>query len=236
MSEPIFGWAQSGELMVGNPNAVTMQADFTKGPGGQAFTVQFGVQKAEGAAIRPWADITWICNGNQIRRRVSVGNGVSISGESEYVSVRVYDSLRVGVDPQAIAGTRYELSINVAPGTRPAQNQPPQWGPINYTDGGTGLLTPFDGIVTVAPVTTNKIALPPEVGALSFYASVNAGLVVIAPGELVIAQEGNGVTLRLNEVTPEGAFIPLAPGVTDIALINSSAGNVSVSVAFGIEG
>jgi hypothetical protein len=142
----------------------------------------------------------------------------------------------VGVDPHAVAGVEYNLTINIAPGTRPSQNQPPQWGPINYIDGPSGLTVPFDGIVTVAPVSTNKIELPPEVGALSFYASVAAGLVVIAPGELVIAQEGNGATLRLNEVTREGAFIPLAPGVTDIALVNSSAGNISVSVAFGIDG
>lgn len=240
MPKGLFGWSQSGTLLVGDPNrSVSLQADFTQGAFGQSYTAQFGLSKpTQQTYIRPWADITWKVAGNEVRRRVSVTDGLSVSGVAEAVSIRMYDTLRASGDGNVTMGTAYVASINLAPGNRPAQNQPPQWIPIDYTTGAGTLPSP--GRIVVAGGESFSIIIPENIGAISVMATASVSSHSIVPADNVRMEQIGpaSLVLRRTSVNEFATFTPLAPGAIALLLSNSidPASDVGWSVAFGIDG
>lgn len=117
------GWSVSGELLPGaDDESVVLQAQFQHIG---YYTVQFQLDIPPGAvgeagSIYCLADITWTVEGNSITRRVSLGNGTTVSGMGQSVNVEIFDFSQPG------GGARYRVTANLAPGARPTSGSNPQ--------------------------------------------------------------------------------------------------------------
>lgn len=124
------GWQVNGKLETYNVSQTQkLAADFSQAPG--QYTIQF----ATGPIIQPGAPaapivkqtkavIKWSVEGTFVRRQISLYDGASISGVGQAVDVEIIDSSFA-----AAGGTHpnveYDVSAQVAKGTRPSQQQPP---------------------------------------------------------------------------------------------------------------
>lgn len=116
----VKGWAVTGNLTAGTDDAVSLQANF-KYVG--YYTIQFSMEQPdiefETGGIFALADITWTVAGNPITRRVSIVNGMTISGMGESVYVEMYDF------SQPDASAVYKVACSVARGARPVAGNIP---------------------------------------------------------------------------------------------------------------
>lgn len=220
------GWQQSGTLITGDATKfVTLQANFEDEPGD--YTVEFGVPSppdAAGSTLGYYnckADIFWSVEGQTVKRTVTVGNGVSVSGTGQGVKVRMYDASGTIFGP---GGDSYVVSAQVAKGTRPNVGKPPTiWNPIfTVLAGGVGVLA--------VPQDAGVISVNVQVGALSA-----AG---IPPISNVLIKSLSGVILTQFDPNAVGAaFVPVPPGAAQVEFDNfSAADNYRVQVNFGIDG
>lgn len=223
------GWQGSEVLTTGNVDRfLQFQANFEK-PG--AYTVQFAVTPpdfqtnfaAPGFGIyTAIAEISWRVEGGDVRRVVSVANGVSVSGVGQGVKVAIRDTTTFGAPPRD-----YTVFAQVAPGTRPSVQQPPT-------------LLGFPTFQTInAGGGTATINIPANAGVISSEVSIGpvaiAGFPVI--GVLVIQKNGGGQILKEYDPTVESGFVPVAPGCTQIDIVNqNAANNYRIQVTFGIDG
>lgn len=224
-----LGWSQSGKLTTGNPNTkISMQVQF---PVCDSYTVQFGIIPPQRQGTPPTdfqpvldviADLTWSVKGNFVTRRVSVGNGMSISGVAEAVKVDVKD---ITASPLSL-GFDYIASIQVSPGTRPSQGQPP-----------TLKATPF--VFAIPAGSSQTIAIPTEAGAISVETSVATNLAGVSP-DVEVDQcifEFPALVLKSYNALVESGFVALAPSATGITVRNKDVTNaVNVALTFGIDG
>jgi hypothetical protein len=217
------GWAQSGEMETQNADKqVSVQANF---PVAREYTVQFLVTPPAIVPNQPLtiqADITWTTNGNQIVRRVSVGNGVSVQGTAEAVKVTIRDLTPVG-GPKL----PYTAGISVAPGGRASSALPP-----TLVD-----TTPH----TVAAGANLLLSIPQNVGITSVYVAVfavTAANVPVAVPENNLSVSQNHPTGPLKRYDPRlYEFVPMAPGATALQLFNDTAADfVTFFVTYGIDG
>lgn len=234
------GWSQSGKLVTANSQiGVPLQADFSKSKHGAGnYTIQFGLQPPDPdtVIIRPEADISWTVNGNTVRRVVSVTDGLSITGQAEYAKVRLYDAILPGNVPPAIAGEQYIGSINIAPGVRASQQQPPTLLPQRYfTSVSTEIF--ILGSISVPAADFVRVPVPQGVGVISVFVTVAiplGGLVTSADFQV---RQSNPVVGALKRYFPVGeGWVSMGSGVTEINLANFSAGSLNASVVFGIDG
>jgi hypothetical protein len=221
MSSPKRGWSQAGKLLTGVEGAVSLQANF-KDPG--SYTVQFGVVPPPIAApafgiFDCSAVVEWSVEGNTIRRRVSVGNGTSISGQGQAVAVRVSDQ-----SSGAFGANEYTVSIQVAPGTRPSVNKPPT-------------LRGYQTVVTVGGGATSVLDIPQDAGVISVETDVSVLVVGSLPVQALVLQvNGAGQILNQYDPTIVTGFVPVAPNATQVELVNLSANNYRLQFTFGIDG
>jgi hypothetical protein len=216
------GWSAHGILTRLNPiRQVGLQAEF---PYAGDYTIQFTRDAVPaGISVRTEALITWSVEGNFVFRRVNVVNGVSVTGTGQAVKVVINDTT---VDPMAFApGPDYTVSMQVAPGTRPAVQQPPQLIPA------TGPIFAF------GPGTVN-IPVPDDAGVISVFGTVVSFSNTPIPSEQAFIQMSDAALNTLKVYDPrQYDWVPLAPGTTFITLINATAADtLQFSVTFGIDG
>ena len=220
-------WGKNGGLVVGRPvvQGLTMQADFQKVSGGKGagyWTVQFGVNPPPGGIYSAEATITWSTSGNSTKRRISVVNGATISGTSEMVNVSVLDVTNATAFA-AVVGQNYNVDMLVTPGCRPSQQQPPRL---------------YGGSFTVNGVATSgAIPVPQDAGAISVYliGSKPAGT-TIARGDVIVALANSIGGLSTYDWLDAQQWTALPPGTTFIDVQSATAGVLSFSVQWGIEG
>jgi hypothetical protein len=218
------GWSKVCDLFTGDSRKQTAQQFWDEA---QMMTVQFGITTPELVAnnnpIRCEADIFWTVEKNTIQRKISVGNGSQISGLGQGVSIDVRD-VTTDIGAGFPLGVKYQVTITIAKGTRPASLQYP-------------ILVPNPSLVVV-----------PAANATPFNVPQGIGVTAVA----VVAQDPTGVLIPAGAVsvihqTPGGAFIfkeydprdyqwqPIVPGA-QILLRNFTANPVDFGVTFGIEG
>ena len=227
------GWSKSGDLEQGNPlKDLSLQCNF---PQAGFYTVQFGVQ-IDPAILVPdiTAEVTWSVEGNDVRRKISVANGVTISGTGQACRVVIRDET-AGVGP---GGPLYSVFALVSPGTRPGSHIRPL------------LRTPWPTQVGGATIIGDIVIIPPGAFA-NIDVPVNTGATSL---DVEAVYNGAHGPLNLTDVivsqipTPpfpvkayypwiETGFVPLAPKARTINISNFSAVDTIVaSVLWGIDG
>lgn len=223
------GWQQAGKLKIGDPvQAVTLQADFQNEPGN--YTIQFGIVKPPNANALyvAKADIYWSVEGQTLKRTITVGNGVSISGTAQGVKVRVYDDTATTFPAAVIVpNTEYTVAVQVVKGTRPNVGKPP---------------TLYVAPVNVGPLSFQNINIPADAGVISVNVQIGVAAVAIIPipftAQCIVEDVGGLTTLTTFVPTENNAgFITLPPGSAILSLYNGSAGDTyTMQVNFGIDG
>lgn len=224
-------WGRSGKLTTFKPNRIVSLAKTFKEVG--TYTALFSIQapKNDGSHSNPEAiaDVTWGAGGNAITRRVSVLNGMAISGTSDSIRVIMRDA-----STQAESGIEYPVTVLVSPGTRPTTGVPP-------------LL--FPGI-NVNPVTlsANNFAdfvIPTNAGvkAVSVIAGSdpqNSGSTnpSIPDQQAVVQHLSPGITSVLKNYDARMfQYVPISPGTVSIRVRNrASAISIMFSIAWVIDG
>jgi hypothetical protein len=228
------GWAVTNPMVTQNAKTTPFQVHFPKA---EYYTVQFGVEPPVGdgtngsgpglGIFAAYADITWKIEGNYVTRRVSINNGVSVSGTGQGVDVTLTDAT-----PDVGQGKNvpYKINVQVSPGARPSQNQPAilSLAAASYADipiapaGGIGVFT----------IPQNVGVISAEVCATCFSGGTKE------PVDLILVFEGNGQTFKSIPITDQYAgFIPVPPGSVNVSIENfSGVGTAFVSVTFGIDG
>ncbi len=230
-------WSRSDKLVTSSVTPsnllVSLQKNF---PEAGTYTIQFGLaplgeDPSNKQAIECEALITWGAGGNSITRRVSVGNGVSISGTADSVRVVARD-VSTGSD-----GAFYNVTILVTKGVR-APFQPPLLVPTLELSGG-----PNNPIV-LAPGASHTYPVPRDAGATSVCVIAGTGIIAVPPvasipeQEARVVQLGPGLIGALKSYDARNfEFVPLAPGCTDVMVYNGTvAGSLRFHVSFGIDG
>lgn len=214
------GWQQSGTLTTGDANKkVSMQAEFPK-PG--YYTFQFGVIPAKSGAFRAVAEVQFSVEGSTVRRRVTIGNGTSISGTGQAAKVTVSDD---SANFLGFLGNDYTVWAQCSPGTRPSQNQPPVLqGDLVRVNAGTQ---------SVVPIPDNAGVISLELVAAPL--ATASGL----PVNSLIGVLSNpvGFTLKTFAITGNPGFISVPAGATILTVQNvSTADDYLVTPTWGIDG
>lgn len=220
------GGAQILPRVGGTTQEIRFQAKFAKA---SMHTLQFTVldpnltNMVNNEIIRAQALVTWSLGGQNILRRVDCVNGLSISGEAESVDVKITDRSVISNVPGRVINA-YTVQVVAAEGTRPAEEQPPQFtgdtvnlGPV----GGSSIEVPEGAIsawVTIAPQTLGPILIPSD--------------------HIVRQTTRGGVTLRAYSPLQVNGFVPLANGCTRLAFEQTALQPATVQyfTAFGIDG
>lgn len=224
-------WSRVGRLVTtgiaGGPRIVNMSKTF---PVAGTYTCQFSIRPIVTpvqSAIECQALIAWGAGGNIISRRVSVVNGMSISGTADQIRVICQDFTSTG-----LADVEYEVSIQVTPGSRPTTGQPPLLYPAISTNP-----------VALIPNSFYDYDIPQDAGAISACVIVgnNGGgvsLTAITEQQASVEQHAPGIVGLLKRYDARMfEFVPISPGATVLRVYNkSTANNMLFSVAFGIDG
>jgi hypothetical protein len=220
----LAAWSISGTLTAGDfDKSVSLQALFAE-PGD--YTVQLsGIFPPANVLvpIQPEAEIIWSVAGNSISRKVSVGSGISISGNAEAVRVVVKDVTNLFGGPL----TDYEVSITICKGTRAAIPIPPT------------LLVPLAaGFGGLNPGAAVDIPIPQGVGITSVHVSIAQRIGVPIPEQAIqVLQRGAGGIGTLQAYDPRAiGWCPMAPAAVTLRIKNWTAGIVDFAVTFGIDG
>ena len=187
------------------------------------FTVQFGIHLApldagsEGVANLPVADIEWAVNGNTVRRRISVLNGATITGDGESVKVKVYDESQNG------AALPFAVSILVTLGTRGGDQQP------TLQD---------QSLESLPHSSTATFQIPDGIGASQFRIFVWSETAKLDLDKIVVLQQdvaGNTITGYQNPALH--GYVAVAPGASQVLVSNiDTVNDASVYIVFGIDG
>ncbi len=248
------GWSASGFLATGeriitDPNGVQTQPDihlqaaFSRadeatgggGPGAQYFTVQFGLNPPPSGVFYAFADVTWTTEGNSVKRRISVGNGVVISGTAMKVDVKVTD----GTDPLLLATLglspeAYYVDVLVTRGARPSTQQPPRLIP-------PGLQAPgfVPGVYSLAAGGSVVVPVDQGAGIISFNVAARHVAGALLDGE-VFVEMGNAAAPAQNGFVDVkdivGSWFPIPSSTSQLTIGNQSASVVIVTLQLGVEG
>jgi hypothetical protein len=228
------GWSANGVLIPGNPNKVI---NFQTGMVLGTYTLQFGLLDnyvhSPTETTRARAEISWKVAGNNVRRVVDCVAGLSISGNAESVSVKIFDESNFNGSAQS----QYNVSVQLAPGVRPTVERPPTYVASAGSINGSGYY------ITTFADNTEIIPVPEDAGVISVAVTVSPDVAgALAPYQAIVDQyngPGVGATLlKRYDPRDEGEFVPLAPGCTSIRLRQDPA-LVSTNywtVTYGIDG
>jgi hypothetical protein len=222
-----------------------LQVDFTRQMGGAGvYTIQFYVVPPGADPINPAfsgfyqaiAVITFSVEGNFVKRVVSIGDGVSISGCGQAVEVDVYDTTPPMQDddgnPYNTPGLPYTVGILVTEGTRASTALPP-----TYINAVASDLSAF-GVIN------DKVIYP---------VPVNAGVVSAKIFVCNNGQSGVNPNVTVQQLTPGAGiypasvlaeynpcintgFEPIVPGCQQILIINNATTTCSVMIIWGVDG
>jgi hypothetical protein len=225
------GVSASGNLLIditttqnNSGQVVSVQHEFKK-PG--VATVQFNIQRGEPSsplyAVWTEAEILWTVGGNTIRRKVTVGDAVSITGLAKSVVVRVIDRTPLQAGLLAMIET-YKVFITISPGARATIEQPP----VIYAD-----LYSTD----VLAAATLDVPIPEGAG-------VNAVAVLFSkagtavPDQGVIASHFADLSMpALVRYDPRSIYwAPVAPGAKFVQVYNATLATINARVIFGVDG
>jgi hypothetical protein len=218
-----LSWAKSARIDLGQD----LSAQYVFATPGY-YTIQFAADTSQfraklGGSANLVADITWSTAGNQIVRRISPVNGMSISGLGEGVQVRAYTNVQLN-EP-------LEVILTMTEGSRPTNVQPPTYQPY----GSAGLSIPASNAIDVP--------IPLNVGAVAALMSVwdDSGTppkAPLTPGLVYFDQRNSivaGHPVIINWTEPM-KWVPLATGADQIHIYNAESFPVAVNVLFAIDG
>ena len=234
------GWSGFFELIPGNSKKTpSLQVNFKRSGN---YTIQFSVAypdvTSEATALfATLAEVTWTVEGNFVRRVMSLFNGSAISGTGQAVRVRFLDFCTPEIE---YSGT-YQVAVQVAPGTRPAEQ-----GPILFLNTDANLdvdsrrgVTPT---TTVAAGTSQDFDIPQDPG-------LNALIIYYALAEAVVPdlhrQVVDGVSVAIGASFGSAMVIggdmlnkwfPLPPDAKTITITNSSLLSLQFTPIFATEG
>lgn len=211
------GWSASGMIRrLNRDDAKSLQVVF---PTSGEYTIQFALETKANASVKCEATIQWSVEGNYVTRKVSVVNGLSITGVAQGTKVTVRDASVGGVDTQD-----YLVSFQVAPGARASNGQPPTYEPA-------GLASSF------APGTFD-VDIPADAGVTSVFVTAKSFSDTPIPEEQVYVQmvDGAGNSLKVYDPRNYG-WVPLAPGTTKLVYVNATAADtIQFFGVFGVDG
>jgi hypothetical protein len=219
-------WGITGPLTTGNTTkAVTLQTGQMEQEGYAYVTVKFGVQApVNGLGYAANATITFMVNGNPIRRVVSVGNGVEISGPADAVIVQVNDLTPASFDNP---GQPYSVTIQVAPGTRSSSAQP--------------LLNDVNGTYNILSGALEVIQIPANSGVIGVWVAAFSETAGVTDPNVAVSMQPSAISatqifeFALTDPTP--VYVPIAPGASTLIAANRDATHVaSFSVLWVIDG
>lgn len=221
------GWQQSGDINAGGRGSqgeVSMQANF---PRATNYTCQFAVQGQLGN-VHIEADVTWMVEGNQLRRKISIADGVSIQGTGQAVSVRVRDASPVN-GLAAVANQKYRVTVCCTPGTRGSTTNPPTYNPETPADLHTASDFPNNQITYPIPDQAGIISVAVQIYNINNQPSVSGDVVVLM-------QDEADNTLAVYDPT-QYFWMPLAPGCTKLTITNNNTtAQYFVKPIWGIDG
>lgn len=229
------GWANTITMTTGETDKIgSLAANF---PIAGLYTVEISVElpyvpdHPTGKAPDLEALITWSVEGHSVRRRVSVGYGVSVSAPAQGIQVQLFDMTDNSGGYEA---ADYIASVLITPGVRPSDGQPPTLDLQGFT-------------VLPGQDTVDINAIPAGVGAKSVLITAirygNANNIVVtqpAPGFIQVVQEdANGLPLKVYDPRDYG-FMPLSPGCVNVLIRNYEVDladtAVGYTVTIGIDG
>lgn len=262
------GWSTSGRLVTGNGRnlgtelqanptgtVVKLQADFEDYPG--EYTIAFGIDTlGSNSVFMAEALISWLVEGNEVRRRVSVANGTTISGCGQAVSVTIWDTTPTTAAAGYTTGPYtanlpYTVSAQLTRGVRSTKNNqpiliPPLFQnvgalatvgtPVQFSPGVVKMHAsdqvffpiPSDAGVTAVMVVTEDPALQGGAG--------NTSLNITA----TLENSGGGfATTQWTPVQYPNVWVPLSAGANAVGVVDSATAvgvNSIVGVYYAIDG
>lgn len=235
------GWQQAGQLAVGGGTPVTMQFDF-----GEVDTYTVGFQQpyvqapsGDDIGVRAEALIMWNVDGSYKPVQVSLIGGMSVTAPARGVKIIMNDATLIGAAFPPV-GTLYNVSAQVARGTRGFSAVAPYWIPFALASG-----------IAVSPNSSGNANVPPNAGIQSLYVSptfTSAAGTAVQPGDTLVSQFsrsalGNprAASLAIGAFDPQTStnakWIPVIPGCTFLSLANNNNSNsIRFSIAFGVDG
>jgi hypothetical protein len=203
---------------------VTFQSKFelnAGGPGAQYYTIEFNITPPTSGYVFCLAEIIWSAQGNEVRRLISLVNGAVISGTAQFAKVRIFDNTFIPAAP-FLTPEVYQVSAQITPGCRPAQQQPPRLR---------------GGLIDVAPGGSVDIPIPVDAGVISV--NIQHRFIPIAGGTAVVSFLAAGGTVVFSTFNIEQAgpadWIPVPPGATIMRILNGPS-SLEGSETWGIEG
>lgn len=231
------GWGQSGEILPGSNQKVSMQCNLDAGPGAGNYTVQFNIINP-GEVVNAEALISWRVEGQEVTRRISIADGTSVTGVGQAIRVTMYDA----TPPVFVSGTPkpYVVSVQVAPGVRASTTQPPYLIPFKAPP-----YVPFDVVTNPAPGGgftfavaaggTVDIDIPNNAGVNQVYVTaISTG--AIADGTSFAELTDGTTTLKIWDTQANMGWIPSVAGASVLTLSNGGLTPIRYSVTFGVEG
>jgi len=213
------------------------------------YTLQFSFQpigNANGASPPPtqnptvcYATITWMIDGNQIQRMVSVANGQSIAGCASACTVSLSDDTDVlaGGDPVP----QYNVTVTLTPGSRGSNQIGPTWFPNDYEQLPSGFQNTGGGASGVLQSTAGgdfevNIVFPEGSGLTSV--QVTLGTLDGSAVNAVIRQVSHsGANVKVYDDANYYSFVPLDPRTRGIKITNlSSSTQCYWGICFGVDG
>lgn len=221
------GWSSTVPMTTGDSSArAPVQANM---PVAGYKTIQFGVvppaAPANDGVFAAVATISWMVEGNRLQRKVSVGNGVSISAPGEAFNVTIQDTTPTSGGLQVL-GSDYVVTVNFAPGSRPSQNQP---------------ATLFGGTFTIAALGNLVLDVPANAGVISVEViALDLGGTNLGAKIVVEQKVSNVSAVILKAYVIQDAyegFVSLPGQATKLSLSNINGADAAlVSVTWGIDG
>ncbi len=239
------GWAASGNVSVGGPK---LQAQIVFSSPGY-HTVKFGIKLATANSLPStpfdlYAIVEWSTAGNTIYRKVSLVDGVAISGNAEAV--------KISVGANGVSGVAL-VTMTMTPGVRPSVDQPPTCRFEATSD----TVIDVDGVLTLSPAiprTSYIVPIDHTVGAMSFrcpaaWGNLNQPGFYLTPevrtGYIYINQRdsrvGTGFLISAHDLAAERGFIPIHPNTQKLEFYMSPAAvaaaqNYFLAPMWGIDG
>jgi hypothetical protein len=220
------GWGQGGILIAGNTDRqVGMACEFPQDYA-TSYTIQFRTSVPGGGTVNPEALVTWSCEGQFVSRRLSIGNGASITGVGQAVTVKMIDNTPANL--VTIPPVQYNVSAQVAPGFRGASELPPT---LSAKNDASAFRFRVVGIGSV------DIPIPADAG-------VNQVFITVVNDATGPVPDGTGYAIVLNGATAEKewdvqrlpVWVPINPGATALRLSVTTAVTLVFTVSFGVEG
>ena len=206
------------------PSVPLLQANFDSA---EYYTVQFGITYPDPPTLQianPIATLIWSVEGNNIRRKINVGNGTVISAPGEAVAIYVQDA----TPNTAPAGNKYNVQGQVTRGVRPSSTIPPTLRPAN----------PFDRVFNLAAASFVQIPIPQNAGVVSAFVMATYVTTGNPVDCQVSAVDAGAFAYTTWDPSVDTGFVALPPNATILLIANraAAANTLILSVIFGIDG